>query len=125
MGGSAKADQAERFRPRRHGTGGVPNSSVETVATVTQCDSVRRRLPRRSATRRASRSLGSRHGGTREGVAQVAAVEPDVGQHAVVELGEPHRVVAILDPLGEVLEAAAGAAGKAARARAKGARRRS
>jgi hypothetical protein len=64
MGGPAKANQ---FRPpvdqRWHGAGDVPNSSDETVATGTQFDCVRDRLPRRSAARRASTSLGSRHSG--------------------------------------------------------------
>ena len=99
---------------RRSSTAGgdVPSSAAKRVATGTQLDSVAppAAAPLGGAARQhVARVAPRRH---REGVAQIAAAEADVRQHAVVELGQPHRVPAVLDPLGELLEAAPRAAGE-------------
>src|ERR1051325_341699 len=45
----------------------------------------------------------------RIGVAQIAAIDADVGEHAVVEIGQTEGVAAILHPVGELLQAVADA----------------
>src|ERR1041385_4115777 len=46
------------------------------------------------------------------GDATIAAIDADVGEHAVVEIGQTEGVAAILHPVGELLQALADAAGQ-------------